>query len=370
MKISVITINDNANIGTYLQMYSLSQVLKLKGHHVEIVNYKRHHMTFFSQLKVRLTNKQNNLIKRAAATLYFPVRHYLSLKKINRFKQEYLSFTPRKYVGYFSLKKNPPIADLYMTGSDQVWNSKYNLGIDRSFYLDWIPDNKKRVAYGASIGMDKFDPKESNEIKRLLKKYNSISVRETSAITLLDSIGVHGAHFVIDPTLLLNKDEWMEITGQKSFNEKYLLVYSVEPKNRVIVNDIATKIAHEIGLKIYHLSTSDKRGKIDNCDKYFSFVSPQHFLTLFNNAEFLVVSSFHGTAFSINFNKQFVSVNPDKFNSRVLSLLKMCGIEERIITTIEEIESLIKRPIDYSLINPILSRKRRESDLYLDRALK
>lgn len=359
MKVAIITILDNTNYGTYLQALATGMTIKNLGYEVEVIRYTRPCMTPKGKSKAILEDRgflrwfYRCVLKSSKKTYELRAKDYDFLKS-------YLHVT-KEYVGFEGLQSNPPIADVYLTGSDQVWNSFYNRGIDKSYYLDFAPKGAKRVSYAASIGMPEFPKYEIAETKSLLSKYESITVREIAAKEILSQIGI-SSEVVLDPTLLLDKDEWTLIANKYPFEYPvpYLLTYSVEyGKEDTYIKSYAQKIAKKLGLKIYHITYGGMPS--DNYyDKVFSYVTPDQFLNLMLHASFIVVSSFHGTAFSINFNKPFITVSPKKFNSRIMSLLEITGLKSRMVTNGDrDIEDFSE--IDYHVVNKKLDRERQKS---------
>ncbi|MGC3978511.1 MAG: polysaccharide pyruvyl transferase family protein [Paludibacteraceae bacterium] len=367
-KISLITIIDNTNFGTYLQATALGLVLKSKGFYVEIVNYQRPHLTTSYNVKEAV---KKGLLKSVYNILYRIPRVAYQKKKCRDFVLRYVPFSPTKYTNYEELVKQSPEADIYMTGSDQVWNSIYNKGIDKSYYLDFAPENKLRVAYAASVGMPSFPKDEVSETKALLRKYNSISVREFDVKQLLLNIGIANVEVVLDPTLLLNGRDWTKlIRNIKKPAEEYLLIYTVETKKESkIIELVAKEIARKKKLKIYAVSYSGRAYGLRFCDKIFYRAAPDTFLNLMYHTQYVVVSSFHGTAFAINMNKQFFSIIPNRFNTRVKNLLDLCGLENRLIEN-EEFSIEKSGTIDFDKVNQILSSEREKALDYIDRIIK
>lgn len=331
MKVSIITILDNTNYGTYLQALATGLKIQNLGYEVEIIRYTRPCMTPKGKSKAILEDRgflrwfYRCVLKSSKKTYELKYKDYEFLKM-------YLPVT-KEYIGFDELKANPPQADIYITGSDQVWNSFYNRGIDKSFYLDFAPNEAKRISYAASIGMAEFPENEITETRALLSKYDYITVREIAAKEMLAQMEI-SSEVVLDPTLLLDKFEWEALANRFPFEEKepYLLTYSVEYGNEdSYIKLYAQQIAAKQGLKIYHITYGGC--PYDNYyDKVFTYATPDQFLNLMLHASFVVVSSFHGTAFSINFNKPFITVSPKKFNSRVMSLLQITGLESRMVT--------------------------------------
>jgi polysaccharide pyruvyl transferase WcaK-like protein len=360
-KISIITILDNQNIGTYLQAYAFSEILKERGADPSYINYRRKHESVLNNVKHILKKRERSFFHSVISAFYRMIVLIISKRKMRIFIKKNANLSEKKYSSSFELKKSPPLADLYITGSDQVWNSIYNKGIDAAYFLDFAPECKKRIAYAASIGMDSFPLQEEKFIVSLLLKYDAISVREMQAAELLKKIGIPGVKLVLDPTLLLNKTAWEKIGMQDTFKkeEPYLLIYSVEDSRKDLVSSCALQVAQERNLKIYQVSSGWFRDRVGDCDRYFSFSTPQRFINLIMQADFMVVSSFHGTAFSVNLNKQFVSVCPDKYNSRIENLLTLLRLENRIVR--DKNFTLPSSDYDADLVNEILQRERRYS---------
>lgn len=359
-KVSIITIIDNNNFGTFLQAFALCRKLESINVQPELVDYCRPHLNWWSSYREEIKTITNPL-KRVSRLL----TRLSSLKLHNedrKFIKKYLSKT--KYASFEQLRKNPPVADIYMTGSDQVWNSIHNRGLDKSFYLDYAPHGARKVAYAASVGMPSFQEWEKTDTLRLLKDYDVITLREESSIELLSDLGLDRSKLsaVIDPTLLLTKEEWkQQISDKRLHSEKYLLVYSVEEKKQnAIIGEIAQRIAKERGLKVVGVYYGTSYSTIPGCDYNHYRATPDVFLNLMYYADFVVVSSFHGTAFSINFQKEFLTVTPNRFNSRVINILKLIGLESRLVKNLDSF-SWNSAPINYDKVNRVLEKERFEA---------
>ena len=357
-KAEIITIFDNTNFGTYLQALALALVIKKSGFEVEIVDYIRP-----GQSEEAWKRFADNFIKKIYYTFWEFPRWRKLRNGCHQFVSHFVPSSKIRYTSYEGLKSNPPLADIYVTGSDQVWNSIYNEGIDKSFYLDFAPPGSKRVAYAASIGMPEIPEGEVEETKRLLHKYSAITVREADASRILAGLGFNDVPVVLDPTLLLDKPAWTDIARRFSpiKTEPYILVYSVEEKaQNELIGRYAGMISRKHGWKIYEISYNSYHRRLKFADRHFLQVTPEIFLQLMLNAEFVIVSSFHGTAFSINFNKQVLTVTPNRFNSRVDNILTLCNLRDRLVTSPSfDIEAL--QPIDYGEVNKIIETERNKS---------
>lgn len=359
-RVSLITIFDVANFGTYLQAFATAVTLQDMGAKVEIVHYER---PFKNTILLR-----RNILLRGLYYLYFKLRGFdgiLFTHRCRRFVSKYAKIS-RTYFSLKELQDKPPRADVYMTGSDQVWNTDHNQGLDETYYLSYAPEGKKKVSYAASIGQDSIPEEYKKRIRELLAQYDAISVREDKAVELLSQLGIKATQ-VLDPTLLLAKEQWSKYASKRLENEDYLLVYSVEPTEYdKKVSETAKIIAAKKNLRIVSVSNFGKDKRIPGCDRYFDFALPQDFLSLMLHASFVVASSFHGTAFAINFNRQFLTVTPNAFSSRIDSILTLTGLQDRRINGSEDInDSMLKKEIDYIPVNTILDSRRSKSLDYI-----
>lgn len=361
LKVSLVTIFDNPNFGTYLQALALSKILERLGATVEIVNYWREFNIYHKNLNPFRPGFISRLVRLIRNVGIIMVR-----KRQHRYIEKEVELTQR-YTSYKQLKKNPPQADIYLTGSDQVWNTRHNHGIDKAYYLGFAPMGKRKCAYGASIGMHEIETKFKEETALLLLQYDFISVRESSNVELLLGIGIGPVEMVLDPTLLFNRADWKNYVKEKLRpEEKYLLVYSVESATqRELIAEIAGRVSKEKKLKKICISYGGRGSRIPCCDKYYYYSTLERFLTLFYYADFVVVSSFHGTAFSINMNKPFITVAPERFSSRVDGLLQLIDLKERKVSKMEEFKHSLLAVPNYVEINKILDTERQRSILLI-----
>ena len=262
-------------------------------------------------------------------------------------------------------KKNPPIADVYVTGSDQTWNSAYNQGVDKGYFLDFVKNDAKKIAFVASFGKDKLDDEEKEETKELLKKYNALSVREDTAVRILSDLGFDYAKHLIDPTLQIKSSEWMEIASHRIIKKPYVVLMLLYNEDNG-ATEYARKMADENNLKLVKLSWDIK--KTNAVDILMTHRPPKDFLSLFYYADYVVTNSFHGLAFSINFHKKFIIVPRSEFNSRIQSLLRLTGTEERMISNKDQLP-VYKKEIDYIRIEKILDDEREKAKSFIEENL-
>lgn len=367
-KIGIITILDVANFGTMLQAYALAKKIEDADMEAMFINYMRPDYTVSNKFKTFCTDKTlGNIVKRVGFGLASLILYSYIRNKTRRFVIRNFSFT-KCYNSIATLRKNPPKADLYITGSDQVWNSTYNEGVDPTFFLDFV--EAKKVAYAASVGISEFPDNELPSIKAMLGKYQYLSVRETQTADYFHQIGFPDTEQVLDPTLLLNIEDWKQaIHYKKDEHEPYLLVYSVERFNNDFIFEQARKIAKAKNLKMYVVcSTYPVKAKKYGFDKIYAMASVEQFVSLMIDADFIVASSFHGTAFSVNFNKEFITISAKKFNIRMESFIRQFDIAHRIVG-LQSIDANQLFPIDYTSINKKMDAERHRSIEYLNKIL-
>lgn len=377
MKVGIVTLHKVLNFGSVLQAYCTCNVLNRYGYESEIIDYMEPRYTAKGVPKslFKVVFNENNkcgLFSKAIQFLMKLVSYAIQYWNFEKFIKKHLIVSKNRYTTFDALLKAPPQADIYLTGSDQIWNSEYNGGVDRAHFLDFAPVGKPRLAYAASFGKDALRSEEVDETKELLSKYSAISVRESSGVNIVNELGILGAQQVLDPTLLLSRDEWAkEFVLKKPKEQRYLLIYSVERSLDDVVYSVARQIADAKSLSVVFLSPAAKLNTMKYCDTQRSFSKVIDFLQYFYYADYVVASSFHGTAFAINFNRQFVSVLPPKFGARPRSLLNLVGLNDRIVEKSSELNmGKASSQIDYSAVNRILEQEREKSLAFLEESLK
>ena len=357
MKVAVITRHAISNYGSLLQAIATQRILEKCGCQCEIIDYVRRDEEPNNWEKTTLLQKKawnNNLIKRLCYLSIRQPESILAGGKFQKMRQQYLKLTTR-YSNYKELKIQVPVADIYMTGSDQVWGPVACGEYDLAYFLSFLPEGKRKIAFGSSMGKMKLSAETLQLFRENLSSYEHIAVREKSAVEFLKKQGI-SCQNVLDPTLLLTEEEWEAMTAP-SKNNNYLLIYQLHSDKRV--GDYAEKIAKKMGVQILRVSPSFHQFKRGGKFVYLPDVT--EFLSLIKNAAFMVTDSFHGTAFAINFNIPFAEVLPDNgTSSRNVSILQITGLEDRIVATADDVERLSKN-VDFSFANKILEQKRKES---------
>jgi hypothetical protein len=367
MKISVITLHTVKNYGSVLQTYATQSKLEQMGAEVEFVDYWRENNLGKNSINwvLSLSERWN---RNPLTRLIYKAVKYPSLWKgtitFGRFVKRHIILTPRRYLTLSELAKDPPVADLYCTGSDQVWNSTWNGGVEKPYFLDYVPENKKRIAFAASFGKTELDSKERKTAIPLLQKYSKISVRESSGVRILEKMGISHAVQIMDPTLLLCEKDWKKLTAKRKTRQEYVLIYQLNPNKDF--DNYAKRVAKKKKMRLIRVSTeychAFRPGHLVWCP------SVENWLSLFYYADFVLTDSFHGTAFSIIFKKQFAVIYPPKYFDRLKNILDLTGLENRVVGDYENF-SPIREKIDYRPVNEILARERAKADAFLKEAL-
>lgn len=354
MKIAVITRHAAINYGSLLQTIATQQLLKDIGRQVQIIDYIRTDENYRNQEKTLLKGKQsfnNNILKRMAYLALRQPESILSGKRFAKMRKKYLN-TTKLYSDIEQLQKDKPVADIYMTGSDQVWGPIKNGAYDSAYCLSFTADNDRRIAFAASFGRTKFTKETEEFYKKWLSRYEAIAVREDSAVQLLNSWGLQ-AKQVIDPTLMLECTYWGKFTTD--IKKKYILVYQIHNDKKL--DRYAKAVAKKYKLPLIRISPSFHQivrgGKFKFCPDISVFLS------YVKNAQCLITDSFHGTAFALNFNTPFVEVLTGETSTRNMSILRLTGLTDRVLQDENDLELAFK-PVDFTYANKILAEKRKE----------
>lgn len=364
-KIGVISIHYGVNFGSSLQAIALQKHLQRINPEadVEIINYIPPRFT----LKQRIGKIFSGGAKAAAHKAVWFMRFQANNGRYKRFLKRHAAVSEPLYT-MEQLQERYAGYDCLITGSDQVWNSDYNKGVDPAYFLRFATGNTKKIAYAASCGKDGFSDEEWAVIREYLSDFSAISLRESSAVQMMESHGVSGGRFVLDPTFLLNRDGWSAYEqADPACPEKYLLIYVLDIKGEKIVS-LAKNIARQKGLKtVLIASAQSRRTRRDYGVDYIAYnKTPDVYIRLFRNASYIVTNSFHGVAFSINMERQFVAVKRDNYNTRLDSILGAMGLTDRYALTDE---TAVKEDIDYVRVNERKAALLKESTDFLEQAL-
>ena len=370
MRIGIITLHRAENYGSVLQAYALQKKLEDLGCEAVTLDYHPERYTNkgkMRRLKDKSTRFNNPLFLLAAQILIYP--SYIRKNRVfENFISKYLKISEQSFSDNDEAKKMEFNMDAYCTGSDQVWNSHWNEGVEKALFLDFVPKGKLLFSYAASIGLDSIPKEEIELTKNLLGKYESISLREDTGVKIVEGLGRNDAIQVLDPTLLLNMYEWDNTLGigeVKSKYQHYVVTYNLHHDKTI--DNYAIALAKKYSLKVYNISYNwhdvVRKGQLTWCPSVEDFVS------LIKHADYVIADSFHATAFSIIYKKKFVSIIPEIASARLSSLLKITGLEDRLMNSGSNDLSVIERDIDYGRVNERINREKKKSMDFLRRVV-
>lgn len=314
MKICTITCSNTDNHGARLQTYALAKYLQDQGNDVSVIDYRPPYM----DPSFRIFYWPGFSIKEWAKFFFrFPqrLRSKKRHKRFIAFSETHIPLTDKIYHNVQELRECPPEADLYIAGSDQIWNTLFPNGTDPAFYLDFGPDSVRRESYAASFATSVLRPGTEDFVRTNLIRFDKISVRENSGLEILEKLGIKGVR-LDDPVFLLSAEQWGQLADNTGENEKYLLVYDFfsDPTLR----EKARKTAQERFLKIYAVCPF----KQSYANRNFTTAGPETFISLIKNATLVVTNSFHAIVFCLIFQREYLFVpRPDGLNERIEDLL-------------------------------------------------
>lgn len=365
MKVEIITLHRITNFGSMLQTYATQIAIEKLGHEAEVLEFVPEGISF-----KRGCWPRNNVPvwKKLIKLPPLFVVNLIEYHEVNRFLRKYIHLSSRRYRCYRDIIDDIPVADAFLSGSDQVWNTQNNNPPEdlKAYYLGFVPKGKKRIAYAGSFGKNTFTPEEETIIKEYIAKYDHISVREDDGLKILHSFGFDNGVHVVDPTLLLRGEDWRKFASvKKAPKPGYVFVYNLNRNG--LIKKIAQAIAKKKGLRIINFADSydfilGAKNRLHN--------TAEDFVNHIANADYVVTDSFHGTAFSLNLNRQVIVVRAPRYNSRIESILRVAGLlDSRLVGNIEEGLKAASSAIDYNEVNPRIDAERKNSYDYLKNSL-
>ena len=359
-RIGILTVHRSLNYGAVLQAYALNRVLINNGFDSQIIDYiseaveNREHKKSFTPKEV---------LKRIVR-----FNKYLACKKK---EEKFQDFIDKNYVmsdetyTKSNIKKIESEYDYFVTGSDQIWN--YDItDSDTVFMLDFVEECAKKKSYAASFGYSKLPDCYREKTLKMLADYSSLLVREDSGVEILNGIGLTGKS-VMDPTLLLNREQWLKLSSSCK-DEKYILIYTVAAPT--FLYTAAVKMAKQINAKIKIIKLEP--GKSQRGFEQVYDADPRDFISLINNAECVFTTSFHGLVFSLNLGKEVyfeADELKNKNTTRLTHIAEILKVMNRRISS-ESVASFEENPINWQFVNEKLKQEREKSMALLLNSLK
>ena len=319
------------NVGSALQAYALQRVVESLGYECELIDYLYptiEHLAY----QDRIVQVQELSILNLILCLLRKTKALLRKKTVNPFEQFYsdnFHCSKQSFCNRLQLQSDCPMYDIYMSGSDQVWNPQY-IGFDTSFFLDFAPEGARKISYASSFSINKLPVEFTKAYQRELMKFDRISVRERSGVNIVKELTGKNCENVCDPTLLLNAEQWAELAEQSMFktDEHYILVYLMAYAYNPYpdVYDYIERVYKQLNIPIVFFNPLVER-KFNIREIHVSVKGPNEFLYLFSHADYVITDSFHGTAFSLIFQKPFITCIQNRYSidSRITDLLDEVG---------------------------------------------
>lgn len=347
------------NYGACLQAYALQTKIEETGSICKIIQYTQ--PDGYRKFTLREMLKTNRFFLRMVQLInYKPLIRHINKPKFQAFKSHYLKFTRRYPTADAIYQDNLPF-DAYVCGSDQIWNPRLFQGNDPIYLLDFVPKGKKRIAYAPSIGLSKFPGEYQEDFQEKINRFDYISVREKAGKEIIQLLTDKEVKVVLDPTLLLNVDEWSKIAAPIRIKKPYIFCYLFGTRSYIgEFVEYARKITK---MKVVCIPYTEREKNPAYTQVYDA--GPSEFLGLLKNASLVITDSFHATAFSINFNTPFYSLlrNEDadeiNMNSRIFSILDLVGLCDRLVPPDVKYPFDIETEMNFTDSNRYLNYKRK-----------
>lgn len=357
MRIGILTFHWATNYGAVLQAYALQIYLEKQGCDVQIIDYMP--SSYEKKIIKCFFVKKPWVIKKNIIDFY-------KEKSIAYFRKKYLK-TSRRYYSLEELRMNPPNYEVYICGSDQIWNPYFTLqgegNVTTSYFLDFGNEKIVRIAYAVSFGCNEYSSKVKNIVTPLLDRFKVISVREKSGSDIVKSMGYNNVYLMPDPSLLLSAKDYDNIIGSSDSYTEDCFFYIIH-SHQYLIKRIEKYFNNDLKEKI--VSTKKNR---------YSVMSIEKWLIHIKNSKIVVTNSFHGIVLSIIYKKQFIAVpvegSGSSMNDRIITFLEQFNLHERILDIYDEnkILYLLSRPIEWDFVHNVINVMQRKAGLYIKKAI-
>lgn len=388
MRIGIITFHRAINYGALLQVYALSQFLREQGHDVKIIDYHRtkENVKIFSLHTCKIIyfmflRRKHKIIKDLYMLLKKRIDKDIREQKgeiarkqkmftdfFDKFRDEHLIMTERKYTSPDDLIADPPEMDAYIAGSDQIWGPG-RTSFSQAYYLNFGNPETLRISYAPSFGQPSLERSWYPELKKNIERFDAVSVREKSGVAIFDNIGCKAVQ-VVDPTLLI--DDYSSLT-KPNRNNSFVFAYRLHQneKLKIFFNNVLKKTAIEYNLKIKTIAPMDESLQFGED----VVVGIENFLGLIAGCQIMITNSFHGTVFAILHRKKFICIprveEAKGQNERIIDLLEKTGLQERYLDIHKQVDpiAIMKSEIDWDSVNQKLIILKEKSIKFITESL-
>lgn len=374
MKIGIMTFWESINnYGQILQLFAMQSYLTKIGHSPFLIPYHRVpppvKMSLFTRL-FRLNPISSYRRKRYERIKVLSEVQDLK-RQFSQFKKQFINFGQEEYYSLSDLIARPPIADVYVTGSDQVWNNSFQVSAE-AFLLGFGDSRIKRVAFAASFGKRKLDTTTEKLFKKYIHKFSAVGIREKSGLEICNTLGYRNAKWVLDPTFLFTKSEWEELLGinfvRNVSSPKTVFIYTLG-NSEIVEKELFINYAKSLEgfVTLHATANNDSSGSL--------FPTIPEWVSYIGSSELVITTSFHGMVFCLINNTKFIILPntgaAEGMNERIDSLLSLLGLEHHKMTRFdkEHADSILRNEVDWAEINRKISDFRQESMKFLAEAL-
>ena len=377
-KIGIITFINVNNYGAELQAFALHRAIEKLGHDNEIINYpfyKNPNHKKDDLSKPLFHNSKTRKLKDFVlkwideySRFRYPKIAALRKKNFESFHEKNTKFSPL-YPSLGGLRKADLPYEIIIAGSDQIWNPN-NLSNLEPYFLNFAKPGVKKISYASSFGVSTINQKYYPKYKTLINNIDHLSTRELSGVEIIKKVTSRDAVHVVDPTLLLDKNEWTKLSVDFEMEDPYILLFIF--KKSEYVTKLVKKLKKETGYKVVRVCKNEIPLEQDSDIINLRDLGPSEFLGVFNKAKMVLTTSFHGTIFSLIFQKPFFTITPNSKdnNSRQESLLSILGLESRLLSEDSALPSLADFELDFSKVSLILEEEREKSINFLEKSIK
>jgi len=343
-KVGILTFHNAENYGAALQTYALMKAVQELGCDCQVIDYRNRGVFLRNAIKngYYFLTGQN------------PIKNHRAYRQ---FQRHYLNLSPKTYRRLSEFEKDADYYKILIFGSDQIWNPDLSHGFD-PLYFGQFHTQAKKITYAASVGKDSLTREEREKLNQLIEGFDAVAVREENILPLIN----REATAVLDPCLLLSAEQWMEISDKDVPDNHYILVYQLHPKKSIL--ETAKILAAKFGKKVLIISPyliMKTHGILHKLGR----ITPNQFLSYYRHADIVLSDSFHGTIFSILFEKLFFTILPNEKTGRITSLLEKLNLSERIVRP----NYLPTGQIDFKSVKITLSAEIDHSLTYLEKHL-
>ena len=363
MKVGIMTFPNSVSYGATLQMLALQKTVSEMGHQVEVINYHNPYMKAEKHVK----KSKHSALKFAIQSRIRPLLHRRLYASFRDFERRHVACYPPKA---FTQKDKLPLLgqryDAVICGSDQVWCPRITGG-DLSYFLDFWGENTRRISYAPSFGGETFSEEFYRQIGPELERFSALSVREMPGIRIVENLTGRETALVADPTFLVEKEQWATMEKPHPLAQgDYVLYFVVRQSESLFHQCEAFAKQHGIKMVVVGGNAMQARRNPNPMLEYAVDVGPEQWLYLMHHARYVFTNSFHGTAFSVIFQKDFYVQYPPHTASRLRQVIENLGMEERLIT---EQGVQTEAPAPYKAAEAAFRQMREQSLAYLQNAL-